>query len=461
MVSLLEVILDRKAHCKPAWRLNPTVGRLAVAKRKSDRMKTYRDEGLGFEIDVPEEWSLPTRVAPDSLKFDGVLNETLNFAIGPLLPERLLEYTELEFRLYAHNKRYTDLEFGRISVGGRDHVWARYHMGHEVWTKKYMIVFGGIEYAITATCFDQQTFAEREKVWDAIVTSFRLRESRERSIRELQAQRRETAGPLYEKAYEAVAEGRYSEARALLERCLCENPNHILAHKELAVVLRQLGDIRGALGHRREVKRLDPSDTLNRFNIAVLLNVLGARDEALREAEELLEMEPNNREFQALKTNLGDKSLLLTYPQHYEQESERVPGNRRYLRLIDSSVEDGKYGTLIRLVYQWDTTMSYEEAFRLDLRARAYIACAIYDAAITAGLFCQASEMPHGRRPAWLIEGERIPISLINTEFNFLDSICIMEIGPSFGKSGTPQDGGVHWAKLLTGFKVRFIDITV
>jgi tetratricopeptide (TPR) repeat protein len=353
------------------------------------------------------------------------------------------------------------VEFGKISVEGKDHVWARYRLGHEIWAKKYMIVFGGTEYAITATCFDQKAFVEKEKIWDTIVTSFSLMGSRERDILELQTRRREIAGPLYEQAYEAVGEGRHAEARILLERCLHENPDHTLAHKELAVVLRQLDDVRGALNHRREVKRLDPSDTLNRVNISALLEVLGAKIEALREIEELLEMKPNNRDFQALKERLMNNPFNLRYSWHYEQESEQVPGNKCNLRLIDSSLEDGPCVTLIKLVYQWDTALSYEEALRLDLRARAYIACAIYDAAISAGFFCQASEIPHGRRPSWLIEGERIPISLINALSEFSDRICLMEIGPVFIKIGTPQGSGTYWTKLLEGFKNRFSDISV
>jgi tetratricopeptide (TPR) repeat protein len=429
-------------------------------------MKTYRNEQLGFEIDMPEEW-LPSPIPgvgpKDFIQF-GCPNEAFNFEVGPLFPERLLEYTELEFRLYAQHKGYTDLEFGRITVGGREHVWARYHIRDEWgdrWNKKYVIVFGGTEYTITATCNDPQWFAQREQDWDAIVTSFRLTESRKRDARAHKERRKEIAGPLYERAYEAVAEGRYAEARTLLEKCLRDDPEHVLAHKELAVVLRQLGDVRGALDHRRKVKRLDPSDTLNRVNLSALLEILGARDEALQEIEELLALQPNNQEFQVLKASLVDNPFHLTYPQHYEQESERVPGNRRHLRLIDSSVRDSKYITFIRLVYQWDRTLSYKEASRLDLRARAYIACAIYDAATAAGLFCRAFEISHGRRPSWLIESEGVPISLINATFNFLDSACLMEIGPSLTQIDKPQSGGTHWAKLLTGFQVRFSDITV
>ena len=115
-------------------------------------MKTYCNEKLGFEIDVPDEWPSPQTLGPDALLFDRAPMERFNFVIGLLLPERLQEYTEFEFRTYIQKQGFTDLDFGRIAVGGKDHVWARYRMRDGTWTKKYMIVFAGIEFAITASC---------------------------------------------------------------------------------------------------------------------------------------------------------------------------------------------------------------------------------------------------------------------------------------------------------------------
>jgi tetratricopeptide (TPR) repeat protein len=430
---------------------------IGVPAKKSDEMKTYRNEEAGFEIDVPEEWSLPTGGTLDDIRC--LPDEAIHFAIGPLLPERLPDYTEREFTQYARDKGYTNLQFGRIFVGGKEHVWARYHEGHGEWTKKYMLAFGGIGYVITTTGASPTTFAQREKVWDAMVASFRLSESREQNILKLKAHRSEIASQLYERAYEAVAEGRYSEARVLLERCLSDNPDHTLAHKELAVVLKKMGDLRGALPHRREVKRLDPSDTVNRFNLADLLAVLGARDDALREVEELLSMEPYHPAFQALKMALMDNSL--TYPQHYDEESQQQPGKKRNLKLIESIIPDSKSPACIILVYQWGETLSDEVAKRLGLRAVAYIACAIYDAATTAGLNCQAFEIPHGRRPSWLIDGEKMPISVTLSDIDISDRTCQMTIGAMAMAIGAPPSGGTHWEKLLTEFQVRFSNISV
>ena len=299
-------------------------------------MKTYRNDRHGFEIDIPENWSapdnpeivervfgpIPLTDPHDSFQF-GCLDEVFNFVINPMGREPSLEDTELEFTIYAQDHEFHDLEFGRITVGNRDHVWARYRIEDQMgtrWNKKYMIVFGGTEYSITGTCNDPQWFSSREQAWDAIITSFRLlvpidvsdqdtaRNDRlfeqRRELNEKRLLRRTVAGTLYGRAYDAVELGNYLEARALLEQCLRENPDHTLAHKEMVVVLKKLGDKKGALRHRKEVKRLDPSDYGSWMDLVELLAGCGFRKEALREADELIALMPNDSRFQKLKTSL-------------------------------------------------------------------------------------------------------------------------------------------------------------
>jgi tetratricopeptide (TPR) repeat protein len=140
--------------------------------------KTYQNTKLGIEIDVPENWLIPGGEAiktqfGDAIIFYCGLDENFNIEIGRSFSESL-EHIEREFRRYAQSRKYTTIEFGRIFVGNKEHVHARYRMGTEDWAKKYLIVFGEIEYDMTANCFDQQSFVEREQIWDSIVRSFRV-----------------------------------------------------------------------------------------------------------------------------------------------------------------------------------------------------------------------------------------------------------------------------------------------
>ena len=152
-----------------------------VVTKKLNEMKIYRNEKIGFEINMPEEWSFAggQQVShalgkDDSLSFLCGANEAFNLQIGLCPSPTPLSETEDEFRNYAKSQGYTALEIGRCIVKGSVHVWARYYMGNGAWTKKYMIVLGETEYSITATCFDKEQLAEKEKTWDAIVASFHL-----------------------------------------------------------------------------------------------------------------------------------------------------------------------------------------------------------------------------------------------------------------------------------------------
>ncbi len=301
-------------------------------------MKTYRNEKHGFEIDMPEEWApvpaavfgfvgifygpIPKGANKNWIQY-GCRDEAMNFEIGPLFQMPRLSDTEREFTLFAQSMGFKDLVFGRIMVGDKEHVCAHYYINDKMgkrWNKKYMIVFGGIEYAITGTCNDPDWFTRREKDWDAIVKTFHLlapvaesTDSTERAERDKNKRReiidqriemREMTGDLYARAYEAVAMGQYAKAHALLEECLRDNPDHVLAHKELAVVLKKTGDIPGALRHRRDVKRLAPDDTINRANLAELLAGSGKKGEALRETREILTIEPDHPVFRKLEGKL-------------------------------------------------------------------------------------------------------------------------------------------------------------
>ena len=291
-------------------------------------MKTYQNEKHGFEIDIPENWSPPPAIAykiagilsgpmPRGLQKDvfqyGCAEEAFNFEIAPLFPEPLLEDTDREFQLFARDRGYSNLVLGRITVAGKEHVCASYFINDNMgkrWNKKYMLVFGGMEFAITATCNDPQFFVAREKDWDAIIQTFyplrhydqspgttnrdeRYLQQR-RDVTEKRIEMRDTLGDLYARGYDAVSVGDYRKAQQLLEQCLQENPNHVLAHKELAIVLEKRGNFMEALHHRMEVKRLAPGDIVNNAKLDQLLARSGRTTEAMRNVQAMRKETPGH-----------------------------------------------------------------------------------------------------------------------------------------------------------------------
>jgi tetratricopeptide (TPR) repeat protein len=165
---------------------------LNVPDKKTENWKAYQDEEHGFEIDIPKDWTVYKHNTPvlDSVFFKFAYgwspdvdvafvsgpNETLNVVVETMVPEPTPNITERFFRLYAQNMNFTDCECGRITIEGKVHTWARYQYKNKIWSKKYMIVLNKKGYAITASCNSKELFLQSEKVWDAIATSFRMKE---------------------------------------------------------------------------------------------------------------------------------------------------------------------------------------------------------------------------------------------------------------------------------------------
>jgi hypothetical protein len=152
---------------------------------------------------------------------------------------------------------------------------------------------------------------------------------------------------------------------------------------------------------------------------------------------------------------------FLSYPQFYDEEAQRKAGEKHTLKLVGSIIPDFPYLTQLILRYQWDENLPDDEANRLAQRAIAYVCCAIYDAARSAGLFCQVSEIPNGHRPAWILEGERSPVSLTLSDIDLSERTCQMTIGAVLVSMDEPPSDRVRWENLHAAFKARFSEITV
>jgi hypothetical protein len=113
------------------------------------------------------------------------------------------------------------------------------------------------------------------------------------------------------------------------------------------------------------------------------------------------------------------------------------------------------------LAYQWAEDLKDEEAKNLGKRAIAFVCCAIHDAAIHSGLNCRPSEIPNGLRPAWILEGGNVPVSLTVSDIDPSDKTCQLTIDDMvFFMSKSPGEQN-RWRRLLEGFKAKFKEITV
>jgi len=146
--------------------------------------------------------------------------------------------------------------------------------------------------------------------------------------------------------------------------------------------------------------------------------------------------------------------LQATHTEHYDRVKRSAPGGPCRLTLVQADTE----GPYVSLAYQWHDALTDDEADKLDTRVRAYITCAIYDAAVAAGLSCQPGP-PHGQRPSWLLGSRKGPTSLAQAGFDTTKKVCWLSVGPGMMiLGGGLSDDGVA-SKLARAFQRHFAEI--
>ena len=158
-------------------------------------MSAYHNDKYGFEIDLPSGWGTTSGLSRipfilsnlfmranilEEFSFDR--HEFLNIVVEQMRPEVPPDINQLVFTIFALKNKYTDLKFGRIIVGGREHAWVCYVMNGKGWLKKYMIVLNGYGFALTASCPVEHRSPSMEETWDRIATSLRLLKPIDQSI---------------------------------------------------------------------------------------------------------------------------------------------------------------------------------------------------------------------------------------------------------------------------------------
>jgi hypothetical protein len=114
------------------------------------------------------------------------------------------------------------------------------------------------------------------------------------------------------------------------------------------------------------------------------------------------------------------------------------------LALVRSSIQEAR---VVFLEYAWREELSWALANELDTRVRIQVTSLIGAAARAGGLTSVRTD-DYGRRPAWLFDDMRLPVSLVSAGFDSDERRCWLCIGAI---TGAPLPAAVLHG-LLTGF---------
>jgi Flp pilus assembly protein TadD len=89
-----------------------------------------------------------------------------------------------------------------------------------------------------------------------------------------------TADKQYDEAIKLKDAGKLDEAAAKLNDILTADPNHVLTHSALAVVMQRLGKLEEAVAHARKVTELEPNDPFSFTQLSVICQRCGKIPEA-------------------------------------------------------------------------------------------------------------------------------------------------------------------------------------
>jgi Flp pilus assembly protein TadD len=89
-----------------------------------------------------------------------------------------------------------------------------------------------------------------------------------------------SADKQYDEAIKLKDAGKLDEAAAKLSEILAADPNHVLTHSALAVVMQRLGKLEEAVAHAVKVTELEPNDPFSFTQLSVICQRCGKIPEA-------------------------------------------------------------------------------------------------------------------------------------------------------------------------------------
>ena len=99
---------------------------------------------------------------------------------------------------------------------------------------------------------------------------------------------------LYRQGFDLRANGQYPEARALFERILAQNPTHVGARHQIALIQGFEGDFDGSLAALEALSAQNAANLDVRYDLAMTQMMLGEYEKACANLKQILAVAPNH-----------------------------------------------------------------------------------------------------------------------------------------------------------------------
>jgi tetratricopeptide (TPR) repeat protein len=101
-------------------------------------------------------------------------------------------------------------------------------------------------------------------------------------------------GEMYQRGFDLRCEGRYAEAKTLLNGVLREAPTHLGAKHQLALIQGFEGDFDGSVNALAALVAIAPNNLDFLYDLAMSQMMIGLNDEACGNFRRMLTLEPKN-----------------------------------------------------------------------------------------------------------------------------------------------------------------------
>lgn len=98
----------------------------------------------------------------------------------------------------------------------------------------------------------------------------------------------------YQQGFQLRCDGRYAEARQVLQRVIAVNPNHIPARHQMALIKGFEGDFDGSLADLAQLSVIVPNNLDVKYDLAMTQMMLGMFEEACANLNAILAVDPTH-----------------------------------------------------------------------------------------------------------------------------------------------------------------------